>query len=297
MPASGTGFSEWPTTGPGIVIQLPWYQALAECQQSGQPWVLATVLHTQGSTPRGSGSKMLVTADRTYDSLGGGQLEYQVQAHARELLAAGVSCQRVEHFPLSSKSRQCCGGSVTVLLECQAVKSLQIHLFGAGHVAQALVTILAGLAVRVQWVDSRAEQFPTQLPGNIHKVCQPRLTDHVARLSPGDYALVLTHDHALDYQLIEALLDRKDCGFIGLIGSKTKALRFAKRLRTASFSEAAIAAVHCPVGLPAVPGKRPMEVAVSIAAQIIQRSHTGQTLETRGVRWQDMPQNLLREDS
>ncbi|MEI8633035.1 XdhC family protein [Vibrio sp. PP-XX7] len=105
-------------------------------------------------------------------------------------------------------------------------------------------------------------------------------------MSAYEIALVMTHDHALDLQLVEALLDRKDCRFIGLIGSKTKALRFKKRLASASFSPAEIESVHCPVGLPEITGKKPFEVALSIAAQITQLTSVACGAEK--IRWTHM---------
>ncbi len=79
----------------------------------------------------------------------------------------------------------------------------------------------------------------------------------------------MTHQHPLDYAITEAVLRRGDASFLGVIGSETKARRFRLRLEHRGFSAAAIAGVHCPIGLAEVPGKRPMEVAVSVAAQVI----------------------------
>lgn len=273
---------------------LRWHQAIAECQKSHRPWAMATVLDTRGSTPREAGTKMVITEQTTFDTIGGGTLEYLVIEKARELLTRGEPQQHTEHFPLSSKTRQCCGGTVTILLESFLPQRAELHLFGAGHVAKALISILAELELSVHWVDSRREQFPAMLPANVNPHVYEDVLDHIGQIRPGALALVLTHDHSLDYSLTKALMDRDDCQFIGLIGSKTKALRFKKRLRAEAFSAAAIDAVTCPVGLSSVPGKQPMEVAVSIAGQIIQLLHAEDAASRQsGVSWRELVQDLV----
>ena len=80
--------------------------------------------------------------------------------------------------------------------------------------------------------------------------------------------LILTHDHALDYELTKAAL-ASPARFIGLIGSATKRARFMSRLGKDGFSEADLARVHCPVGLPGINGKAPEVIAVAVAAQLL----------------------------
>ena len=88
-----------------------WAQAINEHEQSGTNYVIATVLGTNGSTPRGTGSKMVISGEHIYDTLGGGHLEYVVIEKARELLAKGEAAQVIEQFNLGANLGQCCGGS------------------------------------------------------------------------------------------------------------------------------------------------------------------------------------------
>lgn len=270
--------------------KLSWIEAITYCKKSAKPWVMATVIGTKGSTPRDSGSKMVVTEDELFDTVGGGKLEFLIIQKARELLLTGTNQHSLEHFPLAAKSQQCCGGVMNVLLECFAEQTQDVHIFGAGHVAKALVDILSQLNMRIFWVDSRANEFPKEVPSNTTIHHYPDVIAHINHIKPNAYTIILTHDHMLDYQLVEALLDRKDCQYIGLIGSKTKALRFQKRLRSASFSSEAIHSVHCPIGLPEIGGKQPMEVAVSISAQLIQKvqEQTPQKTTAGGVSWREL---------
>ncbi|WP_416310962.1 xanthine dehydrogenase accessory protein XdhC [Pseudomonas sp. W03] len=264
-----------------------WMDAIARLRDSAEPYVLVTVVGVQGSTPRESGSKMLVTAETTVDTIGGGHLEFAAIEHARKLLLAGRDAQALEHFPLGPRLGQCCGGRASLLFECFAARGPQVLLFGAGHVGRALAPLLAGLPLRLEWVDSRAAQFPQTVPEGVRMRLLDEPEDAVSEAPPGSYFLVMTHNHPLDYALAEAVLKRGDARFLGMIGSRTKAQRFQMRLEQRGYAPEVIAQLHCPIGLAEVPGKRPLEVAISIAAQVIARYHQDapprQTRE--GVAW------------
>ncbi len=250
-----------------------WFDAVQHCEQTGIAYVLATILGTTGSTPRDPGSKMVITADTTFDTLGGGHLELDITNKARALLDNGIAANHVEHFPLGARLGQCCGGSVTVVLECFVQPGLNLALFGAGHVAQALVTILGSLPGPVRWIDNRPDMEPETTPANVRFVLEEDPVDFVETLPANSQVLILTHSHALDFELVKAALQRKDCSYIGCIGSLTKAERFRARLKQRGLLQGDIAQLVCPVGHQDIPGKLPMEVAVSIAAQLIAHIH------------------------
>ena len=153
-----------------------------------------------------------------------------------------------KHYPLGAKLAQCCGGSVTVMFECfNVTPPMSILVFGAGHVAAALMTILAELPCQVDWVDSRPEMFERYLLNNSNlpnksiqteglseeleaqsSLNQPKLYNLPAHIrahvddDPVDFIrpfiepfkqsgqrfiLVMTHDHSLDFELVRAALD------------------------------------------------------------------------------------------
>lgn len=97
--------------------RLNWYQAVALCEDQGEPYVLVTVLGVTGSVPREPSSKMVVTGTQSYDTIGGGHLEYRICQQARERLARQDFTSEMANFPLGASLGQCCGGSVSVLLE------------------------------------------------------------------------------------------------------------------------------------------------------------------------------------
>lgn len=250
-----------------------WSEAVSSLKIKGEAFVLLTIIGVHGSAPRNSGTKMVVSTNSTYDTIGGGHLEFKSIAIAQQLLADEDKNQHIEHFSLGASLGQCCGGDCSVLFESFAACKTQIMLFGAGHVGKALTTILAELPCQLKWVDNRREQFPVEMlanaPANIECIVSDNPVDEIASMPVGSFFIIMTHNHQLDFELCQALLKRGDFAYAGLIGSETKWKRFQHRLKHREFSKQAIEQLTCPIGLSAVPGKRPMEVAVSIAAEII----------------------------
>jgi xanthine dehydrogenase accessory factor len=251
-----------------------WFDALHQCQQQGKSYVLVTLLATAGSTPRNGGTKMLVCDDSAFDTIGGGHLEFEVLKQARSLLLENITTQKIEHYPLSSKLGQCCGGATNVLFETFTQHTQHIAIYGAGHVSRALVPILAQLPLQISWIDNRQDMLDEiaqqAQPNNVKLLASEHPTDTIATLPSESWAMIMTHSHQLDFDIVEAALRRKDVAFVGMIGSDTKARRFRTRLAHREFAPQDIQRLVSPVGLLDIPGKRPIEVAVSIAAQLIQ---------------------------
>lgn len=268
-----------------------WQEAIAQCERQGRGYVIATVISTQGSTPRDGGSKMVIDSERSYDTLGGGQLEFLIVQQAREYLANNQSGQWLKPFPLAAEAAQCCGGNVTVMLESYTACDWNLALFGAGHVSRALTTILGELPCRVEVIDNRPELMTESLPDNTHYHYCESPADRIDELSDDTWVVIFTHDHSLDFALCERLLMNYRWAFTGLIGSNTKALRFRKRLTQAGLAAEVIDRLVSPVGLPEVKGKRPMEVAVSIAAQL-QSLYYADAPARSGTSWRDIKRLL-----
>lgn len=84
------------------------------------------VLRAAGSVPRGPGTAMLVAAETTEGTIGGGVLEHGAIARARDVLATGAPA--LETIPLGPALGQCCGGAVTLLWERYDAASLPAAL-------------------------------------------------------------------------------------------------------------------------------------------------------------------------
>jgi xanthine dehydrogenase accessory factor len=157
-----------------------------------------------------------------------------------------------------------------MLLERLDAASASLWLYGAGHVGQALVRVLSELPIAIKWIDSRAEIFPRALPDNVRAVPAPAPALMAAAAPPGVRHLVMTHDHALDYELVRSLLQQNRFCWLGLIGSASKGARFRSRLRKDGIGDAALRRLICPIGVAGVEGKAPGIIAIAVAAQLLQ---------------------------
>ena len=167
------------------------------------------------------------------------------------------------------------------------VSRLDVHpwhvwVFGAGHVGEALVRVIATLPARVVWVDPRSAQFPADTPGGVECRDADSPAHEVCAIPAGADVLVMTHSHALDFDLCAALLARTDLGLCGVIGSATKAARFRARLARRGLPADAVARLQCPIGAPPADGARvpldrhPGAIAVSVAFALWERRRTAQ---------------------
>lgn len=252
--------------------------------------VLVEVTDTKGSVPRGQGTRMLVSGSAAVGTVGGGHLEWQCIAVARQMIAAAVDAPRTLQFALGPSLGQCCGGAVTLQLaplrasheaewpDEAPLFHLQLH--GAGHVGRAIARLLATLPVQVDWLDERDDEFPESLsdgawPAHIRKHATDGVEGEVAAAPAGAHYLVLTHRHDLDQRIAEAILRRGDFGFFGLIGSVTKRQKFIHRFEAMGLPPERVARMVCPIGLPGITGKSPEVIAISAVAQLLQRAGSG----------------------
>ena len=327
-----------------------WRDLIDHLNGSDQEYVLITVGAARGSTPRNTGTKMLVSAADIMGTIGGGQLEYVAIDKARTLLRGGANAELMQ-LPLGPELAQCCGGytelaltRITVadhqwmdqiqqtlnagqrgalltqwqgghvarelILFDQAAKTpegnlkravqdadqfgtatvveaqkysgtftlvepieqnrFNLFLFGAGHVGRAVAHTLSPLPCTIHWVDSRNEEFPAALPGNIQKIIAENPTEVLHNAPANSYFLIMTHSHQLDMELTAEILKKKGCAYIGLIGSMTKRARFFERLKTMGYTDTDLRRVTCPIGISETGGKHPTEIAISVAAEILQ---------------------------
>ena len=263
-------------------MSMSWLTGVTWLRERGDAGVLVTVLAVEGHAPRRAGAKMVVSSGRTWGSVGGGNLESVAVGRAREMLDHGDDELRTVTFDLSDKAPyqhgvQCCGGRVTVVLEPLPARPV-VALFGVGHVGLELARILARHDLRLHLVDSRAEQLDdarlapladAEATVEIHRV--PVLPELVlGELPAGARVVVMTHDHAEDYAIVDAALRTPALGHVGLIGSAAKWARFRRRLLTeGGFAESDLERVTTPIGLPGVEGKEPEVIALSVAAALL----------------------------
>jgi xanthine dehydrogenase accessory factor len=273
---------------------MSWWKGVERLRADRAAGELVTVAAVRGHAPRAAGAKMVVGADRTWGSVGGGNLEAVCVERARARLADPAREPELQTFSLSDKAPyqhgvQCCGGEVTVLLEPLPVLPA-IAVFGMGHVGLEVARILARHDLDLHLVDSREDQLaPARLAplddavAAVHVHHVPVLPELVlAGLPAGTHVLVMTHDHAEDAALCDAALRRPDLGSIGLIGSSAKWARFRRKLADEGHPDDVIARIETPIGIPDLAGKDPATIAVSVAAALLARIEAASPVVRRG---------------
>lgn len=237
-----------------------------------RPAVLCTIVRILGSAPQQVGAKMWVCADRFVGTIGGGAMEHEALAFARELLKAPRPDAKVKEFKLTEETGLVCGGTAEVFFE-PLPRRKTVHLFGGGHVGRAAAEVLAGMPFDLHVVDARpewaaADAFP---PGAQVHCADPLEYIRSREWTKDDAACVFTHSHDVDFP-IAAELAGLPLGWLGVIGSKNKAREFKDRIRREkgeALEKAWAERVRCPIGLP-LPSKNPKVIAVSVAAQLLQ---------------------------
>ena len=249
--------------------------------------VLVCVQSSRGSVPREAGAWMAVHAQGTVGTIGGGRLELDAIAQARNmLLQSPAPAPHTERYALGPSLGQCCGGEVHLQYACIGGADIAtlaqrlrpslwpVALFGGGHVGRALVRVLGTLPMDVRWIDSRDEIFPDPVPETVQCEHSDPVQGAVATLAPQSCVLVMSFSHAEDLDIVAACLARQraqgDLPYIGLIGSRTKWATFRKRLQARGFTDAELAHVTSPIGVPGIADKRPEVIAVAVAAQLLQ---------------------------
>jgi xanthine dehydrogenase accessory factor len=177
------------------------------------------------------------------------------------VLTSGTS-RGVSHVALADNGRRS-------FMEVFGEVTTPVLLFGAGHVGRAVVLALAPLPFAVRWIDSRNDQFPQYVPPNVVTIRTDAPVQELAQV-PGDaLVIVMTHAHALDFDITAAALQRDSFEFVGLIGSDTKRARFVSYAQRVGVTARALDRLVCPIGISDIRGKEPAVIAAALAAQLL----------------------------
>ena len=256
----------------GAAMIDPVLRALMQCLEAQTPCVVATLVQVEGSAPRAAGARMLFMGDgQTVGTIGGGALEGAVLEASREALSSGQA--RLLSYDLRPDLEMICGGRARVFIEPHGTAS-RLYLFGAGHIGQALYPLAAGLEFEVVVVDQRAELACEQRFPGCRRFVHSYDAQQWDRLTfdQQTYCVVATAGHATDTEVVAQLLQHP-IRYLGMIGSETKRRTVERKLGERGISSERVATIHTPVGLP-IGAESPAEIAVSIAAELIQARST-----------------------
>jgi xanthine dehydrogenase accessory factor len=131
-----------------------------------------------------------------------------------------------------------------------------------------MVSALSDLDCSIRWIDSRRKMFG-QVPANVRAIEAQDPALEVAAMPADSFYLVMTHSHAIDFDICDRILRRSDARYCGLIGSLSKRRRFEKRYRQQGMPQSTIDQLVCPIGVDGISGKKPAEIAVAAAAEIL----------------------------
>ncbi len=157
------------------------------------------------------------------------------------------------------------------LLERFGTRKQVLALIGAGHVGRAMIIALAPLDFSVVWIDPRKNEFPAIVPGDVRVVVAAEPAAELDGVPDGAFVLVMSHSHALDFDVVRAALRARRFGYVGLIGSASKKARFISRMRQAGLAGDDIERLVCPIGIDGVTSKQPAVIAASVVADLLRR--------------------------
>ncbi len=246
-----------------------WIARLSELQAGETPFALVTLIRAGGSTPRETGARMIVLVDGTFfGTIGGGGLERWAIDQARACLSEGTS--RIVTCVLDKDVGMPCGGRVEFFMEAFN-RGPRLYVFGGGHVGRAITRVLAETPFSVHVIDERDEWIAAdRFPEGTIRHATP-FTDFIAFARWDDrmtYVAIVTHSADRDREVLAGVI-RRPARYVGMIGSRTKWQVVLKALEEAGIPPADLERVRCPFGNPAIKGKTPQEIAISLAAEIL----------------------------
>ena len=252
------------------------YPKISDAEAKRVPVAVCTVISSRGSTPRHTGSKMLVYENGAIDgSVGGGEVENRV---IREALAALMDGRpRVLNYNMVDPAKGdpgICGGQVDIYIE-PVLPGPEVVIVGGGHVGQAVAHLARWLDFHVVVCDDRPEFCTPEANPDANELVQTTM-EHLPeriKITPRSYLILTTRGMVVDVPGLPALLETP-AGYIGIIGSKRRWTATRSALLEASVSEEALNRVHSPMGLE-LNAETPEEIAVSIMAEIIMLRNGG----------------------
>lgn len=259
---------------PKVFLTGTFFEVSRSLEQEGSSFVVVTQIAQKGETPAELGSKAIITEEGLkWGTIGGGKIEARTIELASTLLGARNTRPKpeVKVWNLQRDLGMTCGGEVTLLFEVHSQRAWNIVIFGAGHVAQALVRALEPLSCRIQCTDSR-EEWVRRLPQRprLETRIHPEPATLVQSCDPGSYFVVMTQGHATDVPILANILQTfPDAPFVGAIGSDIKALKIKSELKALGVNSELVNRIHIPIGLP-LGSNDPAEIAISIVAQLLQ---------------------------
>ena len=246
---------------------------LNECLEGNLSVATVTIVNTEGSTPRGIGSSMLVDGDGNIleGTIGGGILEETAKRDAADYINRKKSS--LVNYDLGSDDQSenilamNCGGQVSLFIKTYCGRD-KLIIAGAGHISEKLSKMASILGYSITVLDNRKERINDNLFPEVENLILGDIVEKLKDISIDNntYIIIVTHGHEDDQDVLEAVV-HSDAKYIGMIGSKNKVKGNFDNLIKKGCRKEELSSIYSPIGLN-IGGKTPEEIALSILAEI-----------------------------
>lgn len=243
---------------------------LNECIDSNTSVALVTITANQGSSPRKSGSMMLVDSKGSLleGTIGGGKIEETAKYDAKNCILSneskGFSYKLTEDIDALGMA---CGGAVEVFVKT-FLSSEKLIIVGAGHICEKIVYFAKALDYNITIIDHREEYANSERYPDVENIECGDVTEMLDKqvIDERTSVVIATHGHLFDKDALEAVLYRKS-RYVGMIGSRAKIKSCFDNLLNSGVEKELLKKVYSPIGLN-IGGETPEEIALAILAEI-----------------------------
>lgn len=259
------------------------FQKINNLLEKGQKFALATIISTEGSTPRKAGAKIVIQRDgTTTGSIGGDYAEETVVNEALETMKEGEKCNKMELSLEESEEGGVgmkCGGKMKVFIDIIG-PSESLIIIGAGKIPVAIANIAEKLGFRLVIIDPYAENY--DFPESA-RIISKKVGEGFGEISVSSNSFIVIasrHEHDVP-ALINSL--ETDAEYIGMVGSEDRVRSTFDHLREEkNIEKEELSRVNAPIGLD-IGAENPGEIAISILAEVIKERRnpeaTGKSLK------------------
>lgn len=252
------------------------FDSFHQLYSQGDLFTLVTVVEAKGSYPQKQGARMIVRKDSKNSphigTVGGGAIEAMAIKESLKLMnrfEEGGEKGQLCHYNLARDLKMTCGGEGQLLYEVFGPSEFKVIVFGAGHVSQALVSLLLKISCHITVIDKRPEWlelFPKDR--NLKTIQVDNYEEAMDSLPENAFFISMTPGHLFDKEVLTALLKKKNPPYVGAIGSRSKAADLKRKLIENGVEGEKVDRIRCPIGLP-FGGNTPYEVGYSIVGELL----------------------------
>lgn len=245
-------------------------EKMAELKKQGKSFCIATVVDSQGTTPRKAGARALIFPDGTLaGTVGGGSIELEAIDVALDTLKSKQPLlKNFQLDQLEGHGAMICGGSMTLFFE-PVLPDRTLTIFGGGHVGRAVARVAHEAGWRIRVLDEREGVLDPSFFPEQAELIHDKYLEYINSRNFGenDWLVIVTPKHRNDEEVLEAVINFP-AAYIGMMGSVKKVKEVMENLKQKGFSDEILYKARAPIGLN-IGSETPGEIAVSIVAEMV----------------------------